>query len=309
MPKNRLFSLIKDFFLFLLFLFLILFPILAFGETSITVRPPEINLSLQPGSFISGSFEATNESNSTLDLKISVTDIISLSEGKVQYGILSGDDKSSVASWFSFDNDKITLASKETKKISYKCQVPEGIQAKNYEGVIFIGSANPLEEVSGFSLGIGGRIGVITKVSVLSKTKAKIIDFSAPKVFGKIVDPLNVIFNVLVENVGSTQIQPQGKIEIEDYKGAKIAQLNLKEEKITYGEEKNIETKWDNPPFWGKYKAKLIFNDGSESLPFEKEMEFFIFPWKIILIGFFAIVFLILSFIYFRNKKLSGKGK
>lgn len=279
------------------------FPPACVAQTSFTVEPDKIDFAVGPGSFTKKTFAVVNNSDELLHLKLYATDIIVAADGTTQYGLLPKKDKTSAARWFSFSRKQLSLKPKEKKKVAYQCKTPNSIRADIYQTMIFVEEQTKAKNEGTIALGVGGRIGILTKVNILEETRAKINSVSVPY----IANSKGVTFTVAMTNTGSTLFRPKGKTIIKSRKGEKVATLPFPWVELGYGEKKEIQAVWDDSPWFGCYNANIIVNEGGTQPPQRFKARFFIFPWKIALILLGVLLLISVAWFFFLKPRQKGR--
>jgi hypothetical protein len=136
-----------------------------------------------------------------------------------------------------------------------------------------------------------------------------------------VVETGNLPFTLIIKNNDIYHIKPEGKLEILNSFGKKVGETEIKKITILPGKTRNfpVEFKTEVPGklekylpktissfisknlLMGKYQASLLLTTGSDtidstgSLQVEKDIEFWVFPWKVIL----STVVVLCLFIFF----------
>lgn len=271
------------------------------AQSSITVTPLKTNLTIGPGNFTQKQFLVTNNSDEPANITVYAADVIVSANGTTQYELLPESKKStSPARWLSFENKTVTLKAKERKKISYKCKVPNSTRAGTYHAVIFAEEQKKTKTKGTANIGVGGRIGIITNITVPEEAKVKINSVTVPRLVG----PNGIILKATMTNTGSILFRPKGKIIIRDLSGKKVETIKLPWTQLGFGRKKQIEVTWKKSPWFGYYTANITLNDGGTQPPEKISKKFFIFPWKISL-GLVALISILIFYGFYRKIKKS----
>ncbi len=117
-----------------------------------------------------------------------------------------------------------------------------------------------------------------------------------------------ISFPVELESIGNAEVVPTGSIIIyEDRSGREIASVPINEEEKTIeaGEMAFFENGWDPGDNFGKYRARLVLEYGSEGKrDIQDTVHFWLIPWRLVGIAFLGLLFLaVLLWLFFREKK------
>jgi hypothetical protein len=135
-----------------------------------------------------------------------------------------------------------------------------------------------------------------------------------------IVETGNLPFTLRIKNSDIYHIKPEGKLEIFNSSGKKVGETEIKETTILPGKTRNfpVEFRTELPKklerylprlissfisknlLVGKYQASLLLTTGSDTM--EKSIEFWVFPWKIILSTVVVLCLLTLFVVKYRKR-------
>jgi hypothetical protein len=144
------------------------------------------------------------------------------------------------------------------------------------------------------------RAGILVFLEVSGKIneKGEVLAFSLPeKKF--LVFQLPDGFKIEFKNAGNTYLKPRGEIAIKNILSSAVAtfRVNEKERIILPDNTRFLETtpSFEKRPFaFGFYRAELNLQWGEKPEVFQKNIWFFVFPWKAVLLTLLILAVLVL---------------
>lgn len=307
----------------LAFLILMLFGL--FGSTTgvkaengqaLSISPPVLELSADPGQTVVASIKLTNISSEELLIKNQVNDFGAKNETG-EPNIIFEDTEStsySLKNWITAP-PPFKIASRETKTVDFPIKVPANAEPGGHYAVVrFTGQAPELED-TGVALSASLGSLVLLKVSGETKEQASITEFfSAGSDYSKTsffeYPPINFVERI--HNDGNVHVNPSGTIEIFDIFGRKVgsAQVNgdptdpkNKPRAILPNSTRRFEQTYNSNWMIGPYTAKLKLNYGKDNQNvLASSTMFWVIPYKQILLAILILILLILL-IRFINKR------
>lgn len=322
--KHTLFHIFSVFFVY----FAIFMPLSA---QAITIIPPRIELSADPGKTISNSVKIYNEMGSVLTLYTSTANFTAKNGKEGVPEFLSPEDSAyGLASWILIEKGPIIILPSEYKSIDYSISIPQNADPGGHYAGIFFQNGNPEDRSDKPAIGLSSKAGTL----VLLEVSGNIIESGELKSFGikngkKFFEHLPIEFSVGFGNTGNVHLRPEGSIEITNMFGKTVAKIDVNKRKIgaganilpkttrhfeePWGASENISSGselgfWDKIKFeqnnfaLGRYAAKLNLAYGNKNQTIEKTIEFWIFPWQLMLVYLFKAAFLILALIFLVRK-------
>lgn len=282
----------KDFFISTALLALVAgLLILPSGTQAVTVGPAKIEYRTDPGTTISGNLFVLNEGQETRTFYAAFEKFI-VKNGETKF---LPTEESELANWFKMEKS-VALKAGEQKEIPYTIEVPKNAPPGGHFAVIWWGTAPP----GGGQVAIVTRAGILVLLQVSGEVNEKgdVIEFSLPK--GKFfVFKLPEDFVVNFKNQGNTYLKPRGEITVKNIFGSAIVAFNVNaKERIIFPENTqllDVAKKFDKPPFaFGFYKGELTLRWGEKPESIQKNIWFFVFPWKTVLVVIIILAALLL---------------
>ncbi len=281
--------------LFVIFLFLIVALIFIAPNfvSAVTVGPAKIEYRADPGTVIEGSLILINDSGAKQTL-YSAFEKFTEANGEKKF---LPAEPTELANWFNIPKS-VTLEPGGQKNIPFTVEIPKNAPPGGHFAVIWWGTASP--ESKQVSIVTRAGILVFLRVSGEVNESAELFKFSAGEgkfFWGKMPENFAVFFR----NKGNTYLKPQGEILIKNIFGGKIANFGVNEVSsiLLPDTETNlrIAKKFEKAPFaFGFYKADLSLRWGEKPESIQKNVWFFVFPWKHVLGGIIILFVLFLGF-------------
>lgn len=278
---------------------------------SLSLWPPLLEATMQPGRSITAVYKLTNNSDRPLQITPQVYPFEPQgSSGQIKL-------KSSISSsglpqpLFSFESGQklgqaFALPQGETKELVLKIATPKELSEKDYYYTLLFSTAEvPFEnQAEGGKTGTISQIGsnLLITVSHLGQPAllGTIVEFSAPK----IIDSFSAAkFNLVLENRGKNLWKPFGEIAIESLFKEKSEVELLQQNVLSYSSRQlNLELFRPKIPF-GPFKAKLSLTLNEEGPSLSSETTFWYFPYKALGIIFVLVLTILLV------RKITKKGE
>lgn len=290
------------------------------SDFSLQVSPSPLVETLKPGTDKTIELKIRNSGTGTEELKIEPRKFTVEQNGKVG---LDDATPSEIAQWITFSAPKFTIKPGEwyTQKIRIALPKDTGF---SYSLALVISRTATVVPTEAGRL-IKGSLAVFTLINVDRPGAIRRLEVDEMSTSADIYEYLPAKIDVKFKNVGNVIVQPYGNIFITQGSGdgGQVATLpvNDKGGYILPGTERLLGVQWSDgfpryetvtnadgsqtqKEIWdwsqvaklriGKYTAKLVavYNDGKRDVPIEREVSFWVLPWKIILGGFIILVIL-----------------
>ncbi len=291
------------------------------SDFSLQVTPSPLVTTLKPGTTTTLEMRIRNAGTGTENLKIEPrTFAVDKQTGEVNLDDTKSPD---IAPWISYSAPRFTIKPGEwfTQKVTIALPKDTGF---SYSLALVISRVNNPSPEQGSRL-IKGSLAVFTLINVDRPGAVRKLEVEDLSMSAGVYEYLPATVDINFQNVGNTIVQPYGNVFIQQGSGDQtpIATLpvNDKGGYILPDNERLLSTDWTNgfPTYkitknadgtekkteiwdWsqlsnfriGLYTAKLIavYNDGQRDVPIEREVTFWVFPWKIVLAALVVVVIL-----------------
>lgn len=267
-----------------------------FGQTaSIGISPLTFEFTGNQGEVFENYLKVYNPSSDNgIGVKMTVEDIAPSGEQGFVVVEPAETESYSLARWIKTEPEDFDLKPGEEKLVKFTITIPENAEPGGHYGTVVAGikvSSGP--GITGAA--IVQRVGALVLLTVPGEMKEilEVKEFSAPgySEYGPIP------FTVKFENTGTVHIKPSALVSITDWRGKKIAVLDFPSRNVLPTAVRKFDAsftkKW---LFGGKYTATLTGSYGSSNrLLTPTVITFWVFPWKLGLLGLFFIFLFILT--------------
>ncbi len=283
------------------------------NDFSLQVTPSPIVTTLKPGTTTELELKIRNAGTGLETLKIEPRSFkIDDNTGQVQ---INDTELPEIASWISYSAPTFTVRPGEWFTEKVRIAVPKDAGFSYWFTEMISRTTNPDAVASGGRL-IKGSLGVFTLINIDRPGATRRLEVDSFGTTEDIYEYLPATLNIKLKNTGNTIVQPSGNVFIErgsnDTKPLAVLSVNDKKGYILPGSSRLLQPDWNDgfPSFdvtvspdgsqkkaenwdWsklshfriGSYTAKLVavYNDGERDVPLQKEVSFWVLPWKIIL--------------------------
>lgn len=269
---------------------------------ALEIGPTVFNLKAKPGETINTTVNLRDVSSGPLVVRGQVNDFTADGEDGNPKVILDEGEESpySLRSWV-MAVPSLTLKPKQVQTLPIQIKVPSNAAPGGYFGVIRFTGTPPELESTGVSL--SASLGALIFIQVEGESQEKLsiqelfIDKDGAR--GPIFEGTPLTFVVRAKNEGNTHQQPMGGLEIKDMFGNKVAYapINQPPRNILPGTIRKFESQLGestlgNKKLFGLYTAELTLTYGDNKQTVTQKIQFWVIPWKLILIGIGILVVL-----------------
>ena len=276
---------------------------------TITVTPPTVSVTGNPGYYTEGTMGIINDSDSPITFKAEMHDFI-VQDNAGTPEILPANTLMttySAAAWMGVTPQIFTIQPKKRQNLNYFIQIPANARPGGHYAAVVFAPANAKSTVENTGSQVNGQVGTLFSVAVNGpiKESASVTKFftNSFQEYG----PVNILSQI--KNYGDLHIRPMGYITVSDMLGRK-AILPLKENNIFPQAARDYENQFGTSLMIGRFKAELLASYGvNNNLPLEATVYFWIFPWKIVVVTILIAIAIILGFMYYRKNGLKKPVK
>ncbi len=306
------------------------------GEFAIQVTPSPIIETVAPGSNKKIELNIRNATTKTENLKLELREFSFNSQtGEVN---LSDKVPALVTDWFKVENPTIQIDAGKTYIEKLNLAPPKDVGYSYYFAVVISRANEPANESA--QTRIKASVAVFTLINIDrpdAKRKFEVQEFSTKK---RVYDFLPVDFTVKFKNTGNLILKPYGNIYIQRTGNSNnpitVLKLNSSESYILPDTTRGVTETWkDGFPVYesqktaenqdavrklttdfskvqkfrfGKYVAKLVavYNDGERDIPVETSVEFWVIPWKIIIVPILILLIVVVGLFTIFKKSITG---
>lgn len=281
---------------------------------AVTIIPPSLEFSVQPGETIETKVKLFNETADTLTQYSSVANFQAKDETGTP-AFADENDLTDLASWITIDAGPFALVSGDRLEIPVTISVPANAEpGGHYAGIFF---SNQAPDVTGQ----GGQIGIAAKVGslILVRVAGDISERASIAEFGSdggetMYNRLPVDFVLRMQNQGNVHVRPTGTVTVRNIIGGTTRELTVNptlgavlpastrrfdmtwersavDEKTSFFKE--FANEWQNFAL-GPYTANLAITYGlANDKTATATYSFWVLPWRVLLTTIVLIVLLI----------------
>ena len=271
-------------------------------QRNMTIVPPIVRVSLNPGQKTEGILKVINDSTAPLTFTAGLHDFIVDNPNGIPnlLPLNTLSKRFSGASWIAIDPSVFTVDPGQKQVLNYYLQIPQNARpGGHYAAVVYTPTANMA--VKGTGAAVQTEIGTLFLITVNGNIKenAQITKFSANpfQEYGP------VRLNTEILNNGDLHIRPIGEITVTDIFGQTVGKQNISQFDIFPTASRIYTNSIGKKIMIGPFKAKLLAYYGrNDNLPLTATVYFWVFPWKIATIAILIIILLILAIMYWRKR-------
>lgn len=293
---------------------------------ALTVSPVRVELTGDPGENLVADIRLLNEQDKTITFYFSAENFEAQGEDGTP-NFVSGD--TGLASWITLlpavegeDPSTVTLAPQETISRTFSVTIPEDASPGGHFAALFFGDSPP--DDSG-GVAVGAKVGILILLTVSGdfEESGALLSFGTQddKTY---FENLPVHFNYRFQNEGADRVVPEGTIEIANLFGMTSEELtvNTAQSNVLPKSIRKFEETWGTSPvtteeateeagFWGTvknqwaefacgpYTATLTLTYGSDSTTVTEAVDFWVFPWQLLLVLVLSSSIVLLALLVF----------
>lgn len=273
-------------------------------ENDFVLGPGKIELLVNSGDEYIRELLITNRLGRTMNFKIEIEDFKG-SRNPQEVTILLGQERGpySLKDYLKPEITEFVLAHGQRMILPIKISIPIDAEPGGLYGTVLVSAYSSLTPEEIEKEKTKGQISIISRLGTLFfiKVKGEVVengflkDFKTDKKFyGK--GPIS--FELFFENNGNVHLTPYGIIEIYNLLGKKIEEIKLDPWFVLPDSLRMREMKWNKNFLFGRYTALASVNRGYQDIIDQKSIEFWVIPWKILLVGLIGLFLIIWFFVW-----------
>jgi hypothetical protein len=281
----------------LLVLLLSLFSSPTLAQGGIRVSPTKIDLVVDKGQTAEQVINVENQGDIMARIRAYAMDFSIDEESNFAF-YEPGHESYSCARWLTLDEAEFDLNPGETKEVKVTVAVPDEVEPGGHYAALFFETA-PLEAPPGVSVIIAGRIPSLIYLTIPGVTETEV--FSDAEIVSLLlpgwVEKGPVEAGVMVCNTGNVHLTIAAKAYFSGFRGENIGELDLGQMVVLPHSERIMKGKWENTPLFSKVEASVVigyFDQQGELVNKTKTADFWVIPWKMVVIIVVALGLLIL---------------
>jgi len=283
-----------------------------------TIGPGKAEFLLDPGGEATKMLNITSRLGETTKFKIEIEDFTGSSEG-TEAAILLGSEKGpySLRDYIRPEISEFTLEHGQRIDLPVKISIPQDATPGGLYGAVIVRTIPAEGSVEVNETDASGKIKFVGRVASLFfvRVKGNALEEGQLEKFNtinskKIYPNSSVLFVATYKNTGSVYLVPYGILEIRNMLSKKIDEVEIKPYFVMPNATRSKEISWQRSSAMGYYKAHLYLNRGYGNVVDEKEIGFWVIPWKIVTIAILVIIAITLGIIWLvKNVEFKKKKK
>lgn len=306
---------------------------LSTGNFSLQVSPSPLVATVKPGEPKELELKIRNASTDSEELKIEARRFtLDNLTGQVT---LNDATPAEVTSWIGFSDPVFTIKSGEWFTQKVRTNFPQETGFSYSFALVITRTNQPTLKTAGQQL--RGSVAVFTLINVDRPGATRQLELSSLRTSQTVYEFLPATFDITLKNTGNTIVQPYGNLFV--IRGgdttntpASTLAVNGNQSYLLPGTERTLTASWsDGFPLYktttdtvgkpstslswnwenlrhfrfGRYTAKVVavYNDGTRDVPIEREVTFWVIPWRTILIVISAITAIVLLLRFYIRKR------
>ena len=304
------------------------------SDFSLQVSPSPLVTTVKPGQTTNLELKIRNAGTGTENLKIEPRKFtVNKNDGSITF---EDTVLPEIAPWVSFSQPTFSVKPGEWTTQNVRLSLPKET-GFSYSFVLVISRTNNQKPIEAGRL-IKGSVAIFTLVNVDRPGATRKLDVTKFAATQSVYEYLPAQFDVSFQNTGNTIVQPYGNVFVQrgsnDTEPIATLPVNDKGGYLLPDTPRSLTVEWNNgfPVFktvkaadgtdkqdleidWSKiadfrigpYTAKLvaIYNDGQRDVPIQKEITFWVIPWRTIL----ALLVVIGILAFLRHKQIQRKTR
>jgi hypothetical protein len=293
------------------------------GGQALEIAPPVVNLSGDPGATIKTEVKIRDVSSSNLIVNAEVNDFTASNSESGSPSIVLNKTEPNPYSMISWVNplSPMTLKTRQLVTLPITIKIPKNAAPGGYFAAVrFTGRPAELND-TGVSLSASIASLILLKVNGAAKEDVSLEEFSVRQnsISGPIFEATPIQFTTRLKNSGNLHEQPSGYVTIKDMFGKTVTTLSVNADRrnVLPQSIRKFESTLDssaigNRVLFGRYTADLSVTYGDKNIAINKQISFWVIPYRIIALIILALVaaFFVLRFLIRRyNRAIVAKAQ
>lgn len=284
---------------------------------ALTIVPPSLEYSVNPGDVIPATIKLFNGSQNTETVYASTSNFTAKGEaGEPDFDLNA--TPTDIATWIDYPQGPLTIAPNDNLRIPVTIRVPKNAEPGGHYAAVFFGNDPSKTDKDGGQVAIRSLLGslVIVRVAGDVREAATVASFATEN--GKTtVDTLPATFALRIKNNGNVHIRPQGTLVIKNMFGGETAKLAINEvngavlpnsirdfsttwsktNKVGKGFFGKVGQQWSNFAL-GSYTATATVTYGENKQSLVSTAKLTVFPWQLLLVIIVIVAFIAFIFLF-----------
>lgn len=279
-------------------------PVQAADNLGYQISPPVTNLSLDPGTGMTGKVKVSNLTDTQISLQVGKTNFVAKGEeGQVEL-VDAGNAAYSLAPYFTLNQTVVDVPPRQSKDVTYTLNVPQNAEPGGRYGSITFNTI-PTKLPNGQSgASVKQELAALIFLRINGATNEQ-LSVQSFKTLNSFYEYGPVDFVARIKNLGSVHERPKNTIVVKDLFGFTTAKIVLDEKNIIPGAVRKFDAQLKKKLLFGYYNATLTVQNGNVQTLTAKT-SFTVIPYKIV--AAVIIILVILFFIFWKGRKRIGRA-
>ncbi len=262
-------------------------PRISFASASYTVTPLVIDEHVEKRDIKEFTITLTNTGDTPVTIYPTVNNISVTEGGNIQEFLprVMSDQTASLAAWIEIGRGGIDLRAGDVKTVTLTIRINPNAVHGEYHALVGFPYGGNRDEAERM-VARGDAPGTIVSVSLEDK-RATLLKLSRFLIDRFVTSSENAAASYSIKNPGEESLVPHGEVIFYDSRGREVGSIAVNPEEITIapGEEHTFEARVPSEGLFGKYKAFLSVEYGSQNIASVQDTTFFyVLPMRTILI-------------------------
>ncbi|HEY1037188.1 MAG TPA: hypothetical protein VGE62_01240 [Candidatus Paceibacterota bacterium] len=277
------------------------------------LEPGKIEVFVNPGETVTKSISVISRIARKTQFEVSVEDFIGTQDPDSPVLLLEDDSSPySFRKNFAPAVDRFSLDLGQRIQIPVTITVPQDARPGGYYSSVIVAGLPPEGTLSGEAgtTKIVSRLGVLFFVRVNGPVseEGKLEDFRAKGPGAGVIQGGPITFEILFRNKGNVHLVPYGMIKVKNLFGREVGSVPVDAYFSLPDSLRYRQVEWKKEALFGRYTASLSLNTGYGDVVEEKQVSFWVIPWKYVA-GIAAVIFILVSGFYLFGRKFELKRK
>ena len=269
-------------------------------EITLSISPPAIEISLNPGDSSSNNFRLSNNSNEAINIETTPRNFLPRGiDGAIE--IVEDDTPFSLAEWITVSpTSSVTIGPQSFNDFTVTIDVPDNAHPGGHFGSVVFKTIPGEADDAGALISQEIAPVILVKIPGDVDESGFISTFQSTKNIWSNQDSID--FDLVVENIGNVHYRPSGQLVIRNIIGQEVHRSTIDGQNVIPGAQRRLDANWKDVGFrMGYYQAEVTLVYGSDSQILDATSSFFIVPYQVLLP--ISVIVLIVLFFLFKGRR------
>lgn len=274
--------------------------------------PTLFYIDANPGDLFDRTLQLTNRSGKLGNYAVEVENFQGSKDNPSQAIVLLGkkDSPYGARDWITLELDQFSLQHAERIFFNVNIAVPANVSPGDYYAAVLLRAVpeNQNQATNAPTVKITSRVGSLFVLRIAGDVieSGQLDSFLTGK---KFYSNPPVDFRIVFKNTGTVLLQPAGQITIKNIFGRTVDTIKIQPFRTLRDSIRLEKVSWEKKYLCGYYTANLQLDRGYGNIIDEKNVSFWVLPWKFILLALFTLILIIAIIIFLRRNVSISFGK